>query len=389
MPAGGALPARRNVPKQKESVIPMVKPKILITGATGRTGSVVVSLLREEGWPVRALVHANDSRRAALERLGAEVVVADMFDVEQLTEAARGTRRAYFVPPYHPSMIHAAVAFASAARAANVEVIVGLSQWLAGRSHPSVLTRQQWLADAMFKDLPGVGYITLNPGFFADNSLRFVDLAALLGILPNFTGDSRDAPPSNEDIGRVAAALLMRPEAHIGKSYRPTGPRLVSTHDVAQVYTRVLGRTVRAVPVPLWLVAKSARHAGVGEFEFASFVTYLTDHRLGAFELGAPNGVVQEVTGKPAEDLEVTARRYAALPQARRTLGRVARAWLDFLVTPFLPGHDYATYDRRRGIVRPADARFSMEDEAWRTARGGASARGLPALGPRHAVTSS
>jgi hypothetical protein len=152
---------------------------------------------------------------------------------------------------------------------------------------------------------------------------------------------------------------------------------------VADVYARVLGRPVRAVPVPLWLVAKAARQAGVGAFEFASFVTYMTDHRQGAFELGAPNNVVLDVTGRPAEDIDVTARRYAALPQARRTVGRVARAWLGFLTTPFLPGHDFATYEKRHGIARPAGARFAMEDDAWRRERGAAASPGVPALGPR------
>jgi uncharacterized protein YbjT (DUF2867 family) len=312
-------------------------------------------------------------------------VVADLFDVEQLTKAARGTQRAYFVPPYHPNMVHTAVAFARAARAAKLEVIVGLSQWLASPSHPALLTRQQWLADETFRDLPGTAYIKLSPGYFADNYFRFVDMASLLGILPDLTGDGRDAPASNEDIGRVAASLLMHPDAHVGRSYRPTGPRLISTRDVAEVYTRVLGRKVRAVPVPPWLLAKAARRGGVGAFEFASFVTYLNDHRQGAFELGAPNDVVLDVTGKPPEDLEVTARRYAALPQARRTFTRVAAAWLGFLVTPFLPGYDFAGYDRRLEIARPAAARFSMEDPAWRSERSGTTAPVLPSLEPTHA----
>ncbi len=348
----------------------MVKAKILVTGASGKTGFAVVARLREEGWPVRAVVRANDERRVALERLGAEVAVADLYDVEQLTAAARGTQRAYFVPTYHPTMIHSAVAFASAARAARLEVIVGLSQWLASPSHPSLLTRQHWLADQMFEDLPGVGYIKLNPGYFADNYFRFVDFASLLGVLPNLTGDSQNAPPSNEDIGRVAAALLMRPEAHVGKSVRPTGPALVSTHDVAAALARALGRKVRAVPMPIWLLSKAARRQGVRAFDIASLATYVKDHEQGAFALDAPNRVVLELTGRPAEDLDTIARRYAALPKARRTFGRVARAWVDFLLTPMMPGHDLAAYERSVGIARPAAERFAMADDGWRRERG-------------------
>ena len=40
----------------------MTKPLILITGATGKTGSPVVQGLIERGFPVRAFVHALDDR---------------------------------------------------------------------------------------------------------------------------------------------------------------------------------------------------------------------------------------------------------------------------------------------------------------------------------------
>ena len=48
----------------------MKYPKILVTGATGRTGSAVVDELLAKGVPVRALVHSKDARSAALERKG-------------------------------------------------------------------------------------------------------------------------------------------------------------------------------------------------------------------------------------------------------------------------------------------------------------------------------
>ena len=61
----------------------MKQPKILVTGATGRTGSAVVDELLAKDVPVRALVHSKDARSEALERKGAETVVADMFDLDR------------------------------------------------------------------------------------------------------------------------------------------------------------------------------------------------------------------------------------------------------------------------------------------------------------------
>ena len=76
-------------------IMKMTKPKILVTGATGKTGAALVSQLREKDWLVRAVVRASDARSDRLRKMGAEVVVADMFDPDQMLQAMRGTHRAY------------------------------------------------------------------------------------------------------------------------------------------------------------------------------------------------------------------------------------------------------------------------------------------------------
>ena len=119
----------------------MIKPTIIVTGATGKTGSVVVRELLKAGYPVRAMVHREDGRSARLKAQGAEIAVADMSDVERVTDALKDVQRAYFCPPYDPYMIQGAVAFAVAAKESRLEQIVGLSQWLASPSHPSQLAR--------------------------------------------------------------------------------------------------------------------------------------------------------------------------------------------------------------------------------------------------------
>ena len=53
----------------------MNTPRILITGATGKTGTPVIKELRQQGIAVRAMASKDDERAAALTELGAEVVV--------------------------------------------------------------------------------------------------------------------------------------------------------------------------------------------------------------------------------------------------------------------------------------------------------------------------
>jgi len=196
----------------------MTNPRILLTGATGKTGSLVVAELLKAGYPVRAMVHREDARSARLKTLGAEIAVADMSDVERIADALKDVQGAYYCPPIDPYMLQGAVAFAVATRDARLEHIVGVTQWLASPSHPSLMTRQHWLVDRLFSMMPNVAHTIVNPGFFAESYLVTIGLAAHLGVFPWMYGKSRNAPPSNEDIARVAAAALSDPARHAGKS---------------------------------------------------------------------------------------------------------------------------------------------------------------------------
>jgi len=348
----------------------MTKPRIIVTGATGKTGGVVVTELLKVGFPVRALVHREDGRSAHLKALGAEISVADMSDVERVADALKDVQRAYFCPPFDPYMIQGAVTFAVAASEARLEHIVGLTQWLASPSHPSLITRQLWLVDRLFSMTPGVAHTIVRPGIFADAYLATISSAVHLGIFPWMSGNSRNAPPSNEDIARVAVAALMDPARHAGKSYRPTGPELLGAEDMAKAIGRAVGRSVRFVPTPTWLFMKGARMSGFPIDLFSGIRYYIQDYERGAFELGAPTNDVLDVTGRPAEDFETIARRYAAPFRNQRTVGNWLRAVAQFILTPLSPGFNLDRYDRELRRPFPSQAQFATESEVWRREHG-------------------
>ncbi|HEX4166353.1 MAG TPA: NmrA family NAD(P)-binding protein [Bryobacteraceae bacterium] len=344
----------------------MIKPRIVVTGATGKTGSVVVTELLKVGYPVRAMVHREDGRSARLKAQGAEIAVVDMSDVERVADALKDVQRTYYCPPIDPYMIQGALAFAIAAKEARLEHIVGLSQWLASPSHPSLMTRQHWLVDRLFSMTPGVAHTIVNPGFFADDYMVTIGLSANLGLLPWIFGNSRNAPPSNEDIARVAVATLMDPARHTGKSYRPTGPELLGAEDMANAIGRAVGRSVKAVPTPTWLFMKAARMSGYPIDVFSGLRYYIDDHKRGAFELGAPTTDVLDVTGHPAEDFETIARRYAAPHRNQRTLGNWLREFVQFMLGPLSPGFDLERYDRELRRPFPSVTQFATDSKIWR-----------------------
>jgi uncharacterized protein YbjT (DUF2867 family) len=296
------------------------------------------------------------------------VVVADLYDADRLTDAARGTQRAFYLPPFRPHMLQSAVAFAVAAREAKLEHIVGLSQWTSHRSHKAHMTRQTWLADQLFGMIPGVAHTVFNPGMFAHNFLRVIDFAALLGIYPMLAPKGKAAPVSNEDLARAAAVLLTEgPARHAGKTYRPTGPALLDSRDMAAIVAKAVGHGVLPIDMPIWMLSKVARQQGVDPFEISSIRFYMQDMAEGTFEFeGGVTNVVEELTGTAAETFETTARRYAALPFARQTAANRLKAFLAFNLVPFYAGTKFDRWDQKMGFPPAPVPTLAIEDERWR-----------------------
>ena len=348
----------------------MAEPLVLITAASGKTGSAVVRELRAAGLPVRAVVRQEDSRSEGLARLGAEIVVADMFDPEQMSDAMKGAQRAYYCPPISPYASVTLAAFLYAAEQNHIESVAAMTQWLASPSHPTQMTRDMWSVEQLMPTLKGAAVTILNPGFFADNYLRVtIGMAAQLGLYPNFVGDSENAPASNEDMARVAAAVLVDPQRHGGRRYRITGPEQIGVREIVATLSRVFQRKVRAISAPEWLLNKVAAFRGEPRYDMAVFRHYLVDHRQGGFAFGGPTNVVFETTGKPAESFETTVRRYAAFPAARRDFGNFRRALTEFMLAPMWRGYDHARYERQLAIPQLANPLYAMQDERWKADR--------------------
>jgi NAD(P)H dehydrogenase (quinone) len=290
----------------------MQKPTILVSGATGKTGSATITQLLSKGYSVRALVHRTDARSEGLRKLGAQVVTGSLEDMTDLRAAMNGVQRAYFCPPLEPGTLRRATLFASAAVSARLEVVVALSQWVADVHHPATHSREKWLSNRIFEWAPDLDVITINPGFFADNYMAALEPMAHFGLMGLPLGKGLNAPPSNEDIARVIVGALTNPAPHIGKSYRPTGPRLMTPEDIAGAIGKALGRKVTYQDVPMKLFFKVAKSLGIGEFVIEELSYFLLDYQRNAFGLGAPTDAVMEVAGTAPEAFEVIAQRYVA-----------------------------------------------------------------------------
>ena len=281
----------------------MSKSLILVTGATGKTGSAVVRQLLARGYPVRATVRKRDARADRLEALGAHVVVADFHDLRSMRDAMEGVERVYFVyPPQHDRLIEATTIAATAAQEAGVEGFVNMSQISAREEADSPLARHHWLSEKIL-DWADVGAIHIRPTFFAEMlHILGAQTIATQGKLFLPYGDERHAPVAASDIARVVVGLLTDPEPHIGQRYVLTGPKNLTVAEMSSVLSEELGTAVDYVdlPVDVWGDVISGVN-GMHEFLVTHLKAVAVDHRNGIFS--GETDVVERIGGQPPQSL--------------------------------------------------------------------------------------
>lgn len=289
----------------------MTEPLYAVTGAVGNTGQAAVQSLLERGARVRALVRAEDDRSAALATAGAEIAVMDLFDPRALEPALAGVSGVYLAVPGTDYMLEAVAAFLVAARNQGVQSVVYLSQWLArhsatasGPNHPSRVTRQTWHAEQLL-DATDMSVTHLIPGWFAANTLVGMPAVMQFGELRLPLGDGINVPPTNNDIGRVAAGILVDPAPYAGQRLRPTSAAEVTPDDLAAALGSALGKPIPYVAIDNDEFVATIQAAGmVPDTVIEDLVFYADEYRAGTFSIGGPTNIVESVGGQPPEDLE-------------------------------------------------------------------------------------
>ena len=274
----------------------MTPKKILITGATGATGSNAIAKLVELKVPVRALVHKLDERSKKLSALGAEIVEGDLSDFDAVDAALEGITGAYFVYPIQaPGILQATAYFAQAALERGVGAIVNMSQITARRISKSHAARDHWISEQLLKR-SGVPVTHLRPTLFAEWLMYFAQAIREKSILPLPFGEARYAPISAEDQGRVIAAILNDPTAHAGKVYPLFGPTELSQLEIAEILSKALGRKITYVAMEIEPFKQVLKDLGFNDHFVQHISAVAQDCRDGI--CSGTNDSVTELTGR-------------------------------------------------------------------------------------------
>jgi uncharacterized protein YbjT (DUF2867 family) len=274
-----------------------MKRKVLITGATGDTGRAAVRDSIQRGLEVRAMVHRKDDRSAALEKLGAEIVVGDLHKIDEILLAMEAVDAAYLVYPVLPGLVDATVYFAQAAKEAGVAAIVNLSQRSASRTSASHACQDTWIAEQVL-NWSGVPVTHLRPTYFLEWLLYPWQLPLFLekGILRLPVGKGRHAPIAADDQGRVIAAILESPSAHAGQTYPLFGPAEMDHDQMAAELTAALGRKIVFQNVSIAEYCKSLETMGLPAYAIQHFEGAMDDYQHGV--MAGMNDNVERLTGQ-------------------------------------------------------------------------------------------
>jgi NAD(P)H dehydrogenase (quinone) len=283
--------------------------KVLITGATGDTGRAAVRESIALGLNVRAMVHSQDARSAALEALGAEVVIGDLLEINTIREAMEGVDAAYFVWPVKPGLIHATVNFAQAAKETGVKAVINLSQRSADRESTSDSCRDTFIAEEVL-NWSGLPVIHLRPTYFLEWLLYPWQLPYLQkGVLRVPVGKGRHSPIAADDQGRAIAALLNNPEAHIGTTIPLSGPVEMDHEQMAAELSEALGRPIVFQDMPINDYCESIAEMGVPPYIVEHLRGAMVDYHAGHMA-GADNNV-EKLTGRRSMTVGEFARAHA------------------------------------------------------------------------------
>jgi len=220
---------------------------ILITGGTGTAGREISKALERMGVRYRSLVR-NRVKAAAGASPNVDLVEADLARPETLAAALDGVEKALLLAAASPELAQQERNFIRAAKRAGVRHVVKFSAYGASLQAPHFFGRQHGEGEGELED-SGLPFTMLRPNGFFQNFLGNAGSIQARSALHAPAGVMRFSAVDVRDIAAVAAHVLTEP-GHEWQRYTITGPEALSHAEIAERFSRVLGRTIEFVDVP-------------------------------------------------------------------------------------------------------------------------------------------
>lgn len=215
---------------------------VLVTGATGNIGSVVVQLLAETDVSVRAMTRNPESVDLG-ENQNVEVVKGDFMVPETLDSALQGVEKAFLLSPNVENMAEMQSNFVTAAERANLTHLVKLSA--AGADPDTSWDIARWHGRIEKEiETSELDYTFVRPVSYMQNLLDDAATIRSQGVFARATpADAKINVVDTRDVARLVTHAL-RDDGHRGRVYKPTGPEPITFGAMAATLTEATGRQV-------------------------------------------------------------------------------------------------------------------------------------------------
>jgi uncharacterized protein YbjT (DUF2867 family) len=294
---------------------------ILVSGATGSLGRLVVRELAAAGAAVRAMVR--DAASATdLAAPGVEVVQGDLEDPDSLDAALRGVEKAFLAAPASMRQVKQEATFIDAVQRAGTGHVVKLSLISADPKSPGPIPQWHGMAEKRLES-SGVRFTHLRPNFRMQTMLRF---AAPIRQIDTFClplGGARVALVDMRDVASATASVLLG-AGHEGRTYVLTGPDSLTFDEVAAQLSTALGRPIAYQPItPEEFKAVILRHWKTIEPYADATVSIWRGASSGTYAPVTPD--LAALIGRPPRSFAEFARDHAEFFAAAKPAARARR----------------------------------------------------------------
>lgn len=287
---------------------------VLVTGATGRIGGLVVDALAARDVRPRVLVRDPEK----LTRDDVDVFVGDYSDAASMARALSpgasagrdAVSSAFLVSPAHPDQRALQSGFARVAAAAGKPRIVKLSGL--GTAPGSPVDSGRWHAEteAVIVAL-GLPHTFLRPAFFMQNLAPQIRAALADGAWRTSVPDAAIGMVDTRDLAAVICAALLG-EAVGGApdwndcALTPSGPETVSQREVAGLVAEYSDREIRVLEMTEAETRAGMQRAGVPAWRLENLMQFNQAFARG--EGSEVTDVVERVTAKRPRSVQAFVR---------------------------------------------------------------------------------
>ena len=221
---------------------------ILLTGATGKTGSATAKALNEKGVTFRALIR-NEEKRGDIESLGGEVVIGSIENKEAVDQSMVDVETALILLPNSENQLSLEKQLVDSAKQAGAKRVVKMSSIEATPDATSPIPKLHLESEEYIKQ-SGLSWTMIKPNFYMQNLLASAGTIKDQGKIFLPMGEGKTGMIDTTDVGKVLAKVLSE-DGHESMNHEITGPEILSFNEVAEIFSKGLDKQVDYIDVPL------------------------------------------------------------------------------------------------------------------------------------------